>query len=175
MFKINFSTLSYVLVLLFAISALPADAQNKGPKAARSTDPALQQILPDKGSILVYTNFFGVNHHGWNHGIGYLVGAPQGSNQVIANSFTPGSSSVTFADTSLALGLYSSPGHGCCGPHPNIYLMSDSGGVPGTVLDGPLTQLWGIAKFSDGGDIVEFDCVTCPTLSPNTTYWIVAN
>src|SRR5436190_10937717 len=68
MFKINFSTLSYVLVLLFAISALPADAQNKGPKAARSTDPALQQILPDKGSILVYTNFFGVNHHGWNHG-----------------------------------------------------------------------------------------------------------
>jgi hypothetical protein len=175
MSKRNSIKLFHVAVLFLVISALPANAQNNRPKAANSKDPALQRILPDVGSIVVYTNFFGVNHHGWNHGSGWFVDAPEFFNQVLGHSFKTGASSVTFADTSLALGLYSSPGHGCCGPHPNIYLMSDAGGVPGTVLDGPLTQLWGIAKFSDGGDIVEFDCVTCPTLSPNTTYWIVAN
>lgn len=164
----------YVAVLVLATAVLPASAQKK-PAAAVSKNPVLHRILPDTGSIVVYTNFFGVNHHGWNHGSGWFIDAPQFFNQVLGHSFTTGSSAVTFADVSMALGLYSSPGGGCCGPHPNIYLMSDAGGVPGTVLDGPLTQGWGIAKFSDGGDIVEFDCVTCPSLSANTTYWIVAN
>lgn len=161
-------------VLMLAI-ALPATAADKkGPKGVHSNAPNLQWKTKFLGNLVLFTNFTGVNHHHWNRSNGYFLDAPQFFNQVVGEAFVAGSS-ATFSDTILPLGLYVSPGGGCCGPHPNVYLMSDSGNGtgPSAVLDGPLTQQWGISKFSDGSDLVEFDCVTCPTLSEGTMYWIV--
>jgi hypothetical protein len=59
----------------------------------------------------------------------------------------------------------------------NVYLESDAGGVPGAILEGPLTRCQGISNFNDGlgGNFVEFDCVSCTTvLQAGTPYWIVA-
>src|SRR5262249_49115102 len=58
-------------------------------------------------------------------------------------------------------------------PKPLVFLESDTGGMPGAILDGPLTQINGIARFDAGSGMVQFDCVSCPRLSKGTTYWIV--
>jgi hypothetical protein len=49
----------------------------------------------------------------------------------------------------------------------DVYLESNSGGNPGSILDTLVEQ----SPISNG--IVTFDCSLCPTLSAATTYWIV--
>jgi hypothetical protein len=48
--------------------------------------------------------------------------------------------------------------------------------LPGSILDGPLTQLYPIRDLLNfkGGGVNQFDCVTCPVLSAGTRYWVVA-
>jgi hypothetical protein len=95
----------------------------------------------------------------------YVDGANY-TDQVIAEQFTP-SASMNIADAVLALG------NSAGGNNPlNVYLESDSGGLPGTVMD-TMVQQGTIPPLSSGGGLVQFNCTSCPVLNAGTQYWIV--
>jgi len=98
---------------------------------------------------------------------GYFVDGSHYNNQLIAMPFTP-SSNATMTDAVLALGYY----QGNNTPL-NVYLFSDSNGLPGTEL-ATLTQQGTIQPFSGGGSLIQFDCNGCGTIDSGTKYWLVA-
>jgi len=98
---------------------------------------------------------------------GYFVDGSNYYNQVLAMAFTP-SSSENMVDAVLALGNYA----GSNSPI-NVYLESDAGGQPGSVL-ASLTQQGTIQPFSGGGSLITFNCGGCGTVTAGTQYWIVA-
>lgn len=96
------------------------------------------------------------------------VGAtPAGGLEVNAFSFTPGeTATVTGADLALTAldGTAATP--------LTVYIESDSGGMPGTILD-TLTQTGSFSAYTTT-DVVNFACSgSCSTLDAGTTYWIV--
>jgi MYXO-CTERM domain-containing protein len=54
----------------------------------------------------------------------------------------------------------------------NLYLESDGGGVPGSIL-ATLTES-GVPGNFPPGFLSTFTCNSCPTLNPGTQYWLVA-
>jgi hypothetical protein len=168
-----FKKISFVVALAVVI-ALPLYAQHvpAGVNAGRNG----HTICPGKGSKIVFTNLTGPLHHKYNNTVGYFVDGTNFDSQVLGGGFTP-SSSVAFADVYMPMGVYTDLGGANYAGTNNVYLESDAGGVPsGVVLDGPLSMCNGISNFNDGlgGNFVEFNCVTCPTLNGGTQYWLVA-
>jgi hypothetical protein len=168
-----FKKMSFVVALAVVV-ALPLYAQHvpAGVGAGRNG----HQICPGKGNSIVFTNLTGPLHHKYNNTVGYFVDGTSFFSQVLGGGFTP-ASSVKFADAYMPMGVYTDLGGANYAGTLNVYLESDAGGVPsGVVLDGPLSVCNGISNFNDGlgGNFVEFNCVTCPTLSAGTQYWLVA-
>jgi hypothetical protein len=64
--------------------------------------------------------------------------------------------------------------YGQLGNEVDIWLMSDEGGQPGTILES-----WNVvgemALFRDGGGTITMTSVVQPTLNPNTPYWLVGS
>jgi hypothetical protein len=164
----------YVTTLFVALTALPLVAQ-RAPSAVRGrVNPVLQRC--GTGVNIVFTNLTGPNHHKYNPTTGYFVDGSNFFNQVLGHGFTP-TSTVTFSDVIIPMGVYTDGGGQNNAGTINVYLESDAGGVPGGIIEGPLTRCQGISNFNDGygGNFVEFDCVTCTTsLKAGTMYWIVA-
>ena len=96
---------------------------------------------------------------------GWVVDGGLVADQVIANAFTP-SQTVTLADAQLALGSILGLGS------VSIYLESNVGGMPGTMLTS-LTQQGTLAGFPPGS-LMEYTCAACPMLQAGTEYWLVA-
>jgi hypothetical protein len=144
-----------------------ASAQKQQPKGVKG-----QQRT--HGSVTLFTNFVGA-YPFWDTTTGYFVDSSSFFNQVLAMGFKA-NQNATFADTALALAYYKELG-GIAYGRVNVYLASDAGGVPGSIIDGPLTQVFHIQDFDDGrgGGIVQFNCVACPSLTSGQTYWVVAN
>ena len=143
--------------------------------ASAATKPKVATAkVPPRGSKLLFTNFVGAFPF-WNIATGYYVDGANFFNQVLAGGFTP-SSNVTFADAALPIGIYTANGGKQSGKI-FVYLATDAGGVPGTIIDGPLTQQYWAQQFTNGrgGGIIQFNCVTCPSLTAGTPYWIIAN
>ncbi|HVO81098.1 MAG TPA: hypothetical protein VMT28_10225 [Terriglobales bacterium] len=151
---------------LVVLSAAMLSAQGK-PKVAHNNNGK------SHGSVVLYTNFVGA-YPFWDTTSGYFVDGANFFNQVIAQGFRV-SNTGPFADTALALGIYKTGGSASY-VRVKTYLMSDAGGVPGSILDGPLTQQYRVQPFENGrgGGIVQFNCVTCPTLNGGSSYWIAA-
>lgn len=84
------------------------------------------------------------------------------SSHAIGASFEA-NTDVQFLDAQLAL---SSAG----GSTTQVFLESDNGGQPGSILDTLLAQ----SPVGGSSSIVTFTCTVCPTLSAGTTYWIVS-
>jgi hypothetical protein len=171
-----FKRISYIATLVVLLAALPLYGQRvPAPRAARGR---ARDILArcGSGANIVFTNLTGPNFHKYNNTTGYFVDGSNFLNQVIAHGFTP-SSTVTFSDVIIPMGVDTDSGGQNNAGTINVYLESDAGGVPGSIIEGPLTRCQGISNFNDGfgGNFVEFDCVTCTTtLNAGTTYWIVA-
>jgi hypothetical protein len=151
---------------LVVLTVAMASAQSK-PKGAHIN------AKPTRGSVVLFTNFVGA-YPFWDTTTGYFVDGSNFFNQVLAMGFRP-SSNVTFADAALAMGIYLTGGSANYGKV-KIYLENDAGGVPGAIIDGPLTQQYVIRPFENGkgGGISQFNCVTCPPLLAGQLYWIVA-
>jgi hypothetical protein len=151
---------------LVALTVAMASAQAK-PKSAHIN------AKPTRGSVVLFTNFVGA-YPFWDTTTGYFVDGSNFFNQVLAMGFRP-SSNVTFADAALAMGIYKTGGSASY-VRAKVYLESDAGGVPGVILDGPLTQQYAIRPFENGkgGGISQFNCVICPPLVAGQLYWIVA-
>ncbi|HKS74614.1 MAG TPA: choice-of-anchor R domain-containing protein [Terriglobales bacterium] len=162
MSKRTVRTMAYAVAVTIILAGL-ASAATKPTKAPKAK-------VPPRGSIVIYTNFVGAFPF-WDITSGYFVDGSNYFNQVLAMGFKT-SSAVTFADTALAMGIYSGGGGKV-----DVYLAADAGGVPGTILDGPLSQQYWVQTFNNakGGGIVQFNCVACPALAANTSYWIIAN
>lgn len=97
------------------------------------------------------------------------VGTGSMGQQVVAFSFTPTTTAVvTGADLALA---------GSNAPVSpitplNVYIESNSSGVPGSILD-TLTQTGSYSSYPTT-TVVNFDCTSsCSVLDAGTTYWIV--
>lgn len=114
---------------------------------------------------LLFTNLGPNGEYDTNNA--YFVSGTVFSNQVIAEPFTPGMS-VHISYAELALGHHD----GINNPL-NVYLMSDTAGQPGSVLD-TLTQVGTIPEYSGGGGLVRYNCTACVGLTAGTTYWIAA-
>jgi hypothetical protein len=163
-----------LVALVMAIAVVPTYAQ-QAPSAARGrVRDSLRRC--GSGVNIVFTNLAGPNHHKYNPFVGYFVDGSNFNNQVIAQGFTP-SSTATFSDVIMPMGVFTDNGGQNNAGTINVYLESDAGGVPGSILEGPLARCQGISNFNDGlgGNFVEFDCVSCTTaLQAGTMYWIVA-
>ena len=164
--------MSFVVALAVMI-ALPLYAQNVPASLGAGRNG--HQVCSGKGNTIVFTNLTGPLHHKYNNTTGYFVDGTNFFGQVLGGGFTP-SSTVQFADAYMPMGVYTNGGGDNRPGTLNVYLESDNGGQPGSVLDGPLPACNGISNFNDGlgGNFVEFNCVTCPTLNAGTTYWLVA-
>jgi len=163
MSKRTVRTMVFAVVATFLLASM-ASAAGK-PRTATAK-------VPPRGAITVFTNFVGAFPF-WDITTGYFIDGSNFFNQVLATGFTP-SSSVTFADAALPIGVYTANGGKQYG-HVNVYLATDAGGVPGTIIDGPLTQEYFAQQFTNGrgGGIIQFDCVACPSLSAGTQYCII--
>src|SRR5262249_22932343 len=166
--------MSYVVILVLAMCALPLYAQ----RVPSGVNGANGRILKrcGTGTNIVFTNVTGPLHHKYNNTTGYFVDGSTFFNQVLGQGFTP-SSSVTFSDVIMPMGVYTLGGGENNAGTINVYLESDAGGLPGSIIEGPLTRCQGISNFNDGlgGNFVEFDCTSCTTvLNAGTMYWIVA-
>jgi hypothetical protein len=160
-----------VRTMVFAVTATLLLA---GMASAAGKPKSATAKVPPRGSKLLFTNFVGAFPF-WNITTGYYVDGSNFFNQVLATGFTP-STAVTFADAALPIGIYTANGGKQSGKI-SVYLAADSGGAPGTILDGPLTQQYWAQQFTNGrgGGIIQFNCVACPALSAGTQYWIIAN
>jgi hypothetical protein len=159
-------TLCVASLVLLTVAMASAAGKQK-PRAIHLNAP------PTRGSVVLFTNYVGA-YPFWDVTTGYFVDGSNFFHQVLAGGFTP-ASNVTFSDVALALGIYTSGGSVKNGKI-QVYLESDAGGQPGSVIDGPLTQGYWVQAFEDGkgGGIVQFNCVTCPSLAAGTPYWVVA-
>ena len=94
-------------------------------------------------------------------------GVPGTTAQVDAFSFSPtATATLTGADLALAITA------GSVSPL-TVYIESNSGGTPGTILD-TLTESGSIPVYPTTG-VVNFACSgSCTTLDAGSTYWIVA-
>jgi len=155
------------VVAITVLMATMAAAATKKPKTVKAK-------VPPRGSTVIFTNFVGAFPF-WDITSGYYVDGADFYNQVLATGFTP-SSNLTFADAALPIGIYTLNGGKQSGKV-YAYLATDAGGVPGTIIDGPLTQQYWAQPFTNnrGGGIIQFNCVACPSLSAGTQYWIIAN
>ncbi|MGH7938805.1 MAG: choice-of-anchor R domain-containing protein [Bryobacteraceae bacterium] len=97
---------------------------------------------------------------------GYFVDGSNFFNQVIASPFTV-SSSATLGDAMLGLNNFS----GSNSPV-NVFLESDAGGMPGTIL-ATLTQSGVIPPFNSE-TLTMFTPTTSFALQTGVTYWLVA-
>ncbi len=165
MSKRTVRTMVFAVTVTFLLASM-ASAVTK-PKTAKTR-------VPPRGSITLFTNFVG-SFPFWDITTGYFVDGADFFNQVLATGFTP-SSNVTFADAALPLGIYTANG-GKTNGKVSVYLANDSGGAPGTIIDGPLTQQYFVQQFTDGrgGGMVQFNCVACPSLTAGQQYWVIAN
>ena len=104
----------------------------------------------------------------YDNSSGATVNGSAYSNQVIGNPFSLGSG-ATVTDALLALGYIPYTNNNPV----NVYIESDSGGSPGSIL-ASLTQVGSIPPFRSGGGLVTFDCsgVGCALGAGN--YWLVA-
>ena len=151
-FRRLFAVLAFVLAT-FAPSANADPGTTTGPGGPSSGDG------PTADDVLVFSNFGAGGT--FNTGAGWTIGPTAFGPQVIANSFTP-STTVLFSDAQLAITSFG-------GTTANVYLETDSGGVPGAIID-TLTQNGAIG--SPG--VVTWECAQCPSLSAGTQYWLVA-
>jgi len=120
-------------------------------------------VAPVFADVVIYSDFGAGDSH--NNGVTWVIGTYLNEpNEVVGEPFTT-TTSIQFADAQLAL---LSPNQTFNGTTADVYLESDSGGNPGSILDTLVEQ----SPISNG--IVTFDCSLCPTLSAATTYWIVA-
>jgi len=160
-------TLCVASLMLLTVAMSTAATRKPKPNAVHVNTP------PTRGSVVLFTNFSGA-YPFWDTTTGYFVDGSNFFNQVLAGGFTP-ASNVTFADVAMALGIYTPGGSAKYGKI-QAYLETDAGGQPGSVIDGPLTQGYFVQDFQDGkgGGIVQFNCVTCPSLTAGTPYWVVA-
>jgi hypothetical protein len=166
---------AYIMAFVLVASALPVFAQRVA--AVRANPNHHSDVLQRCGSAsgIVFSNFTGPNSHKYNNTTGYFVDGSNFFNQVLGFGFTP-TSTVKFADVLMAMAVYTLDGGENNPGNLNVYLESDSGGAPGSLIEGPLSRCQGISNFNDnGGNIVEFDCTSCnTTLTAGTPYWIVA-
>ena len=105
----------------------------------------------------------------YDTGSGYFVDGSNFFNQVMANPFTLGTA-ATITDAVLAMGNYQG------GNSPvNVYLASDNGGLPGTIL-AQLTQQGTIQSFfnGQGGGLVTFNCSDNACQLGAGNYWVIA-
>ena len=118
------------------------------------------------GTIAVYSNL-GAGQS-FNTAQGWEIDGGIATDQVIANAFMT-SITATLSGVQLALGSIV----GLNGM--DVYLESDSGGVPGLVVT-QLIQQGSIAAFTSagGGGLVTYTCAACPSLVAGTQYWVVA-
>lgn len=92
--------------------------------------------------------------------------------QVDAFSFSP-SATATVTGADLALALVPPPGAVQTVTPLTVYIESNSGGAPGSILS-TLTQN-GSYTFYPTTSVVNFTCTaSCATLNAGSTYWIVA-
>jgi hypothetical protein len=165
---------SYVAILVVvAMSALPVYAGHVPSSVASRGKNILQRC--GTATNIVFTNLTGPLHHKYNNTVGYFVDGSNFFNQVLAQGFT-GNGGV-FGDVIMPMGVYTNSGGENNPGILNVYLESDNGGVPGSLIEGPLTRCQGVSNFNDGlgGNFVEFDCTSCSTvLTSGTAYWIVA-
>jgi hypothetical protein len=89
-----------------------------------------------------------------------------GEGEADAAPFTP-SATFRLADAILALGTNATTNSPL-----SIYLESDSGGEPGSIL-ATLTQV-DMTPFLLNPGLVLFDCTACPLIDAGTQYWLVA-
>jgi hypothetical protein len=161
----------YVAVFAFMLAA---SLSLSAGQIAKSVSKVNTDKNYDKGTVLIFTNLQGPNHHKYGPNSGYYVDNVNFNNQSLAGGFTP-SSAVGFADAYAPFGVYTLNGGTGQGSGLCVTLNADSGGIPGAQLDpaggGCLTQSNGVGLFP--GNFAEFDCVTCPSLSAGTPYWIV--
>lgn len=113
----------------------------------------------------VFTNFGspGQTYYSSGSGSGYLIGQFFGWNDVIASPFVT-SETATLTDVMLAVNGY--------GSLTTVYVESDIGGAPGTILD-TLTTLGAIGGFGTPS-ILTYSCSACPQLAGGTEYFLVA-
>ena len=100
---------------------------------------------------------------------GYFVDGSNFFNQVMANPFTL-ATGATITDAVLAMGNYQG------GNSPvNVYLASDNGGLPGTIL-AQLTQQGTIQSWfnGNGGGLVTFNCSGNGCQLGAGNYWVIA-
>lgn len=95
----------------------------------------------------------------------YFVDGSNGNNQVFASPFSLGAA-ANIGDAMLALGNNSANNSPV-----NVYIESDNGGAPGSIL-WSLSQVGTISSYGSGGGLVEFDCSGCSLSAGN--YWLVA-
>jgi hypothetical protein len=128
---------------------------------------ALMLVAPAKQmrADTLYSNF-GPGQTYVGNGWWDVGGVPGTGTQVVAFSFVPtATGALTGADLALA-GLSSSTAP------LNVFIESNSGGMPGTILD-TLTQTGSIPTYPTTA-VLNFACSgTCSTLDAGTTYWIV--
>lgn len=122
----------------------------------------LMGALPSQADTL-FSNFGpGQSYSGisyWDVG-----GMPGGGTQVAAFSFVS-SETATLTGADLALFQLTPPFTPL-----NVYIESDTGSGPGSVLD-TLTQ---VGAFDASSSVVNFTCSTCSVLDAGATYWLVA-
>jgi len=146
------------IVLLLIFSAGFASMAHAGP------------IIPAPGTQLIYDTFGPNNGYqccgGWVVS-GFFPGIQSG--EVLAAAFTP-NVNVTFADAWLPLTFEGSG----AGSAINVFLESDSGGLPSTIL---ATLALNYGQLTGTSSILGFGCGDkddCPTLTQGTQYWVVA-
>jgi hypothetical protein len=103
----------------------------------------------------------------YDHGGGATVNGSAYFNQVIGNPFSLGSG-ATVTDAFLALGYIPFTNNPV-----NVFIESDSGGSPGSIL-ATLTQVGTIPPFIGGGGLVTFDCSGAGCILAAGNYWLVA-
>lgn len=119
-------------------------------------------VAPVFADVAIYTDFGAGDSY--NDGVVWVIGTfLNNPNEVVGEAFTT-TTSIQFADAQLAM---LSNGQTGSGTTADVYLESNSGGNPGSIVDTLVEQ----SPISSG--IVSFDCSLCPTLSAATTYWIV--
>jgi hypothetical protein len=128
-------------------------------------------LTASAGNITLYTTLGPNNEFDGMHGYGLWNIPSYSENFVIADSFSL-SVGATVGDAVLALGNLSG------GNSPvNVYIESDNGGLPGSVL-ASLSQVGTIPPWTEangGGGLVTFNCTGGSCNLAAGAYWLVAN
>jgi hypothetical protein len=136
--------------------------KNPGILSSFAFAAVLLAAAPSHADTL-FTNFGPGQTYSNNNSYWSVGNAGNGAVQVVAFPFVPTeTATVTGADLALyqALAPFTPV---------NLYIESDSSGMPGGILD-TLTQ---VGTFNATASVVNFTCSTCSSLDAGTTYWIV--